>query len=423
MRTRKLPAALALGVTAAAIAFLPFGGAGAVTDPVGQFSGYSGGTQISALGTAISSDLTAKSSINTTATTASNSNATLSVTASTLLNTGTVTSSETVSPLAGGGQLVSKARVEGLSALGGLIRATAVESTSTASVVDGATSGDSVTTFVDLRITGVNLPVNINKNTTVQIPNVALVQLNVSRTLKDADGSIRTGATGLYIKLLSSFGNAPAGAQIWLTPTYAAIVPPFSGTGLAVGGRAYGTQITSDATSSVQVNSGPTAYLGMARGGTNGSTISNKTAAANLPGAATVGAVTTSGSGTVSDTMSTSKMGVEIAGVNLLNGLIKADALKGEATATKSGSSALVATTSATFVNLVIAGQPIPVNVSPNTVINIANVGKVTINAQVKGASGAAVELLDVLITTQTLGLPVGAHIYVGVAVAQVVLS
>lgn len=424
MQPQKKTPIRAIGATAltvAALSFVPFGGAGAAGAT--NYSGFSGGTQITAVGMAISSDLTAKSSITTTATTASNSNSTASVVASTLLNTGAVTSSETVSPVSGGGTLVSKAKVLGVSALGGIIRATAIETTSTATLSDGATTGDSSTNFVDLHITGINLPVNISKNTTVTIPNIATVILNASRTFSDPDGSVRTAGTGLYIKLLAPFGSAPAGAQVWLTPTYAAVIPALAGNGLPAGGLAYGTRITSEATSSVQVNSGPTAYLGMPRGGTNDAVLTNNTAAVNLPGAATVGAVATTAQGLVTDSLSTSKMSVAITKLNLLNGLIKADALTGEVSASKASGAAVVSSLTTTFVNLVIAGNTIPIDVAPNTVINIANVAKVTVNAQLRGQSGAAVELLDVQITTATLGLPVGAHIYVGVAVATIVLS
>jgi len=55
-----------------------------------------------------------------------------------------------------------------------------------------------------------------------------------------------------------------------------------------------------------------------------------------------------------------------------------------------------------------------------NTVVTIANLARVTINAQ-SNAGGVAQEcLLDIILTTAAYGLPVGAEIQLGVATAFV---
>jgi hypothetical protein len=77
------------------------------------------------------------------------------------------------------------------------------------------------------------------------------------------------------------------------------------------------------------------------------------------------------------------------------------------------------------FINLKIAGKAIPIDVPPNTTLNIAGLGKVVINEHKElRAPGVAhayqVIALHITLDTAKAGLPVGAEIIVGVSQAFV---
>ena len=63
----------------------------------------------------------------------------------------------------------------------------------------------------------------------------------------------------------------------------------------------------------------------------------------------------------------------EIAGVNLLNGLIKADAINVDAHVQGPAGGPYVVTGTSSLVNLVIDGNKIPINAAPNTQIAVGN--------------------------------------------------
>jgi len=72
------------------------------------------------------------------------------------------------------------------------------------------------------------------------------------------------------------------------------------------------------------------------------------------------------------------------------------------------------------LVNLVIAGQHIPVNVAPNTLINIAGIAKIYINQQVVQHDRVGIIGLRVILSTAKYGLPIGADVQVAVATATI---
>ncbi len=71
----------------------------------------------------------------------------------------------------------------------------------------------------------------------------------------------------------------------------------------------------------------------------------------------------------------------QTAGLNLLGGLITADAIKVTAQGKVEGG-AYTGGVKLDLVKLVIAGRTIPINVSPNTAIDVAGLGKVELNKQ-----------------------------------------
>jgi hypothetical protein len=132
----------------------------------------------------------------------------------------------------------------------------------------------------------------------------------------------------------------------------------------------------------------------------NGGLTSNVLGVGGLPGTiGTVGAVKSTATGTRSGLVSDATTTSEVAGINLLGGVITADVIKstshvsstnGAQTVSKAGSGSVLT-------NLVIAGNPISVNTPPNTFINLpAGLGYVIVNQQTVFTAGIEVVPLAV---------------------------
>jgi hypothetical protein len=364
--------------------------------------------------------MTAASGIDTIKTGVSNSNDVANAAVKGLLTTGTVDTTTSSSAVLGGGKVVSKARTEGVNILNGLIRANVV--TTTGTVTRTGTVGVSTTahtTFVGLHIAQNRLPLTIPNNYGVNIPGVAAIVLNAVQTARTSDGQIVTNTAGLYIRLLKSMGNSPAGTEIWLNPSHSQIANHTDGPG-TVGGYAYGTRVIAKAGSAAGLNSGPSAMELMPPGGTSGQPQTNSTAKVDVPNVLNVGAVQDKATGSVRTDYEDSRTDSSVANINLLGGLIKADAVTATAQAVRSGSS-----TVPTFghnldlVNLSIGGKPMPVNVSPNTVITVGNIAKVTVYDVVTTPTAIGVVGLQVQLLSPYKGLQTGSIIQVAVANAS----
>ncbi len=415
--TRTLTTAAALiGVVAALT--VATDGAGAATDTIPHFTGTAGGTQVSLVSGAVTSGLTAASGIDTLTVGAGSTNSAATATVQGLIDAGVVTSSVQSSAVSGGFAITSHAKTTGLSLLGGLITADAVDTTSTATMVNGKGTAAISTTFVNLKIAQVKLPVTIGRNLTVTIPGIARVTLNYSAA-KAAPNSIITSGAGALITLLQGAGNAPTNSTVLLNPISAAIGLVGSGYRI-LAGYGYGSRVNAKVTQAIQLQVGQTGATSVPPTGTGGRVVTNSTVAGNLPHLVSVDAVSSSASGVASDTHSYATETVDVTGVNLLNGLITADALKGSAHAEYTAGGTAFTTHSTQLVNLKVAGKSIPVNVSPNTVIQVANVGNVTINGQYASGGTTLVRMIDVTLTTGAYGLPAGAQIEVGEAYAAV---
>ncbi len=393
---------------------------------VWTYSGTSGGTQINALGTTISSGLTAASNMADTVVPNQTQVQVASVSVPGLINVGAVTSGQKAEAFGDGVKITSAVKILGINLLNGAIKVDAVESTSFATAknatefgaeLDGGTS----TTFARLTIAGKAYPINVPANTKVTIPGLAEIVLNESKVDKSVPGkTVRTIGTAIHITLLKQQGGAPPGAEIKLNPTQALVVPTGESDALPVGGFAYGTFIGIGAGDQVKVLAQPTGMVSLPSVGTNGQPYKNEIAGVNIPEVATIGAVQTSVNGTTIPGYADVETGAQLAKVNLLNGLIKADAVGVTSHVRKAGT-VNVHEASMNFVNLVIGGKRIPSNVAPNTQIYLFGVGHVYINQQLTQPGYAAIAGLRVILSTKKFGLPAGADIQVAVAASYIV--
>lgn len=398
---------------------------------VWTYSGTSGGTQINALGTTISSGLTAASNLSDTVVPASAQSGVAAVHVAGLLDVGAVNTGEQATAFGTGVKITAGAKIAGINLLNGAIKVDAIQSTSYATAATVPVSaayptgialdGGTTTTFLNLSIGGQSYPVNVPANTTVTIPGLATVVINESSVDKSVPGkTIRTMGTALHITLLKATGGAPAGAEIKLNPTQALVVPTGPSDALPIGGFAYGTYIGVGVGDSVRVLSQPTGMVSLPSQGTGGQTYNVTTAAVHIPQVADAGVVSTSVNGSTVPGFADAATGSQIAHVNLLGGLITADAIGVTSHVRKDGAENIFEAHT-NFVNLVIAGSHIPVNVAPNTQIYLFGIGQVYINQQLTQKGYSAVVGLRVILSTAQFGLPAGADIQVSVAASYIV--
>lgn len=168
---------------------------------------------------------------------------------------------------------------------------------------------------------------------------------------------------------------------------------------------------------------GRSAFISCACEGTNGQTLTSEVD--NLQAGNVLTAGVTSGSIMTrrTDTSATVQNSAGVTGLNIMGGMITADALTVTATVTATAKS-VTPTTSASLVNLVVAGQQIPANIPANTVIPLPGIGSVTLNKVTtqgmfrhSGTVGVDFLAIDVKVKNN-FGLKIGAQIIVGHAAA-----
>lgn len=205
---------------------------------------------------------------------------------------------------------------------------------------------------------------------------------------------------------------APLGA----TPASAAT--PTTG----VSASAYGTYVVIGGL----VRSGPTALSTIGCTTTFGRTVTGSSAAVTVPAAATVGVTRTSAVTTAGSTGRTVRATSTTSGASLLGGLVRADAITAASSATRSTAGALTGSNQARLVGLKVGGRALNAVPAPNSSIALrtssgAAFATVYLNQQTRRVVGndlrvGTIALRVVVTGTNTLGLPVGSRIDVGVA-------
>lgn len=420
---RKLLSFIVFALAGVALVAVP--AAPAQAAPTWFYTAWTGATYANVLNSTVNSDLTAQSAVAGTGD-ASNSNSTAGVDVTGLASVGAAQTRTTATNSTGGVTVTSWARTAGVSLLDGLISADALETTTTSVGKSDGTLG-SVTTdskLVNLKIVGIEVPLNIPKNWSVTIPGVATV--NANYTLQATEkGQHRVLAWALGVQLLKARNGYGAGATIVVNPLAHNFHQSDPEAEVRVGGFAFATRAQAKVGDAVKIVSDPTAFRAVPIVTSDGAELSNSTASVNVPGLLTVGAVKSSNvssrdeakeNATVTSSNQTAKL-------NLLGGLITADAIGVTATGSyqrnaATGKFEYTSEMKMTTVNLVIAGQEIPIDVSPNTKINVAGLGLVEINKQVSAPATRANLIYGLRITLDTAqaGLPVGAVVELAVA-------
>jgi len=414
--SRRPFALLASAATLAAVALAALPAQGAEPDPNTPYAYYgaAGGTYVRVLGSTVISDPTAASSISGTTYPNQQSNTAASAEVGTLVRAGAVTSSVDVTKVGTTVTETAKAQTANVSLLNGLIKVNALKTVTHATRTGTVLAGDSDTELVGVAIKGKNIPLDVDNNFGVDIAGIASIILN-EKKVEVVGGKITVTGSALKVKLLKAYEGSPIGTTITVNPTTASLSPSQS-TATPVGGFAYGTYAKVNVGTSIKVISGTSALAATPQGSTFGYDIYNRTAQLNVPLVLQVGAIQSvansiSGASTADVTHSN-----EIAGVNVLNGLIRADAIKVSARSQKFSPGVRTNTAKAELVNLIIGGKKIALDPAANTTITIPKIVKVVINEQTIDAWSSKVVGLHVTLLSPRSGLTTGAEIYVAVA-------
>src|ERR1022692_150486 len=218
---------------------------------------------------------------------------------------------------------------------------------------------------------------------------------------------------------------AVTGALVAMAPLAQASEASATTTQYAFTADAFGSSVTVGA-AGLGVGSGKSAYTILSCTSTP-QTHTNSTSGISIPGVATSGGAVTDtvasahnvGTGTWSDTADST-----VGSINALGGRIKASAITTHAQAAEAPGGATASGTTS-LASLSVGGHTMSANPAPNTKINLAGIGTVTLNAQksVRNASQALMQvdaIKVVLAAGNTLGAPVGATVIIGQTLAVV---
>ena len=383
--------------------------------PIWTYFSQSGGTQANLIGKTVNSDLTGASNLGGTAFVGESSNGVAKVSVPGIIEVGAITTSQVASPFGTDGlQITSKAKIAGIDLLSGAIKVDGIETTNIARATPSGFSKEADSKLATLTIGGESYPISTAPNTTVEIPGLAKVVINEQISNSGPSG-IETKVNALRVTLLEDFAGAKLGSTIKLASSGINILNGGPSNAIPVGGFCYGLAAKVKA-KDISVAVPPLPYLTIPSIGTGGKLFTNSTANVDIPqGLLKVGAIECAISGLSEVGKADAYAETEIARANLFGGLITADAIKVKSHVSKN-SSGSVEEQSMEFVNLKVGRKVIPLNVKPNTRINVLGLGQVNINKQMTQSGYSAIIGVEVILSVKKLGLPVGAQVHLGVA-------
>ena len=341
-----------------------------------------------------------------------------------LLITGAIQSSAITNETATKDTVKVTSRVLGLKLLGGLITADEVVSVAaTTGDADEVTTSANGSRFTKLKVGGLLIADDVAANTTLLLPGIGKVVLR--ETKRRGDGIERRGIIvnmlHVYVTQAPNSLGLPAKTELIVAHANSGwvrgVAPILFG-----GGAWIADSKTSTPLVDAQIGFAAPTWVGCE--GTGG-TRTNSVAGLAFPGVVSSGQGDTSAFAGVQNGVSVSRTSAQVAGLDLLNGLISADLVKASSKSTLGNGQSSVDTGGSTFVNLVVDGLSIEDDVAPNTQIDLPGLGYVRLYETSSSASAAEVvakvRMIHVVVTQPNgLGLPVGSELSVAVANSRV---
>ena len=308
-------------------------------------------------------------------------------------------------------------RVAGLNALGGLITADAIKAvantTANTSTIRSTPTGSE---FLNLRIAGQPIRADVAPNTRVNLPGLGYVLLKSVK--KDGNGTSLSRITVDMLTVVVTQNNEfglPVNSRIVVA--HAVSGYSRSEPDVIVGGQAYAATALAT-TDAFRNRVGKAALVVVGCEGTNGKTRTNNVNTLDVGSVLSSGTGVTTAFGGPTSTGTVAKTTARVEDVKLLGSLVVADAVTAVAKDTFRNGQRFSSTQGSQFAGLKVAGVVVPLNVAPNTRLDLPGVGYVVINEQKLPASGSTsrtqVNGLHVFVTrNNTLGVPVGTEIIV----------
>ena len=312
--------------------------------------------------------------------------------------------------------------ITGLNALGGLITADAIRADARIRATPSAIALDAGNSlFVNLRIAGQAIPVNVPLNTKVPLPGFGTATLK--RITKVGGGARNFGSVRVEM-LVVDFASPnllgfPAGSQIIVGSAFSSFErDEFS---VNVAGSAYGAVAAGTASQALRTRIGAVALISVGCRGTGGKTISASSSGVDADTTLSTDVTTSTGKSGPSGGAFVVRFVSQVQNTAMLQGRVRAGTINAVAQDTlKNGRRTSAARTQ--FNSLRVNGQPL-INPLPNTRINIPGFGYVILNERKIPAPNSRDRTeangLHVHITVNNaLGLPIGTEIIVGHAAA-----
>jgi len=313
--------------------------------------------------------------------------------------------------------------IEDVDALDGLVTADLIKAVArTEATSTGFTTSARGSKILGLRVAG--QPVTVTPGGRINVSGFGYIELKDVDLLGDG-----VNRRGLQVEMLTIVINRenrldiPVGTRIIVghaVAQYDRDVP----TGL-VGGSVFAVDATSNL-GTVENRFGRAAaeYMGCFSSGIT--TRTNNVVVLDVPGVLQSGTGRTALKGVVNDDLASARGSSIIEDLDLLDGFVTADLVKGVVKTTRlADGSRSVSYDGSKFVNLRVGGIPIGDDVDEDTVINVPGVGTLTLfetntNASFDEIRGQVIMIHLEVNTANTLGLPVGTEVRVAFARTQV---
>ena len=310
---------------------------------------------------------------------------------------------------------LTKATAHGVSLFKGRITASRVRAVS-ATLKDGKgmRTSPTGTVLTDLVVDGQAIEAEPGPNTKITLSDLGYVVLNEQFGNSDGRTAVLTvNGIHLYVTEQNPLG-IPVGTQYIVGHARSALKPTGKA---AVGGRAYGHKLFEGQ----RAESGPSAIVYMPCRGTGGQTLTNTLSGVSHPKVFQLGTVKDTAMGRVGKGTATSLMTSSVKSVNLLNGLVTADAIRAVARGSKEGNSRTFTNAGSKFVNLVVAGRPLGSETGPNSKIDLPGIGTLWLQRVIRTSSGIEVRMIDLEVKQgNPFGLKPGSKLQIAVARAVV---
>jgi hypothetical protein len=400
-----LPASVAVAATSAAAAPNLPGSEGFL------YSGQAYGTYVTAADTVVAG----KSALTTLCTSvgdAGHGTGMAGVDVQNVITTGVITSGTSTSATATAVSATTYATVHNANLLSGLITATTVRAVSTSSHnATGFHTHSDGSRLAGLVVNGTPVA-SAAPNTTIRLPNVGKVVINQRVSSVDATSASLT-VNMLHVYVNHAVSGVSAGTEIIVAHATSSLSGDQAG---GLEGQAYGTY----ANGVSHLIAGRSARVFLGCGGTDGIVKTNTAAGVNAPEVIVTGTVTDTAQGTITAQSATAETTARTESLDLLAGLVTADAVKADATASTSGDQVTLSDAGSSFANLMVNGNAVASDVAPNTRIIVGNV-TVWVHRVIESDRGIEVRAIEVVVNgANPYSLEVGTRIQVAVAEAAV---